>query len=61
MTTVPEIFRYVSIYRALSAGEQKALLTSVVLLPFFSLGLRLAGLQRFQAWLDRSPLPAKCR
>jgi hypothetical protein len=56
MTAVPDIFRYVSIYRALSAREQKALLTSVVLLPFFSLGLRLAGLQRFQAWLDRSPI-----
>ncbi len=56
MTAVTEIFRYVSIYRALSAREQNALLTSVMLLPFFWLGLRLAGLQRFQAWLDRSPV-----
>jgi hypothetical protein len=56
MIAVPEIFRYVSIYRALPACEQKALLVSLVLLPLFWLGLRLAGLQRFQAWLDRSPI-----
>lgn len=56
MTAVPEIFRYVSIYRALSAREQKVLLTSVLLLPLFWLGLRLAGLRRFQSWLDRSPI-----
>lgn len=56
MTAKPIISRYVSIYRALSVREQKALLTSVLLLPFFSLGLRLAGLQRFQAWIDRSPV-----
>ena len=56
MTTVPEIFRYVSIYRALPAREQKVLLASLALLPLFWLGLRLAGLQRFQAWLDRSPV-----
>jgi hypothetical protein len=56
MIAVPEIFRYVSIYCALPAREQKALLVSLVLLPLFWLGLRLAGLQRFQAWLDRSPI-----
>jgi hypothetical protein len=56
MTAVPEISRYVSIYRALPAREQKVLLASLALLPFFWLGLRLAGLRRFQAWLDRSPV-----
>jgi hypothetical protein len=53
---VPAISRYISIYRALSGREQKVLLASLVLLPLFWLGLRLAGLQRFQAWLDRSPV-----
>jgi hypothetical protein len=53
---VSAISRYFSIYRALPAREQKTLLVSLALLPFFWLGLRLAGLQRFQAWLDRSPI-----
>ncbi len=56
MTAMPAISRYVSIYRGLSAREQKTLMVSFVLLPLFWLGLRLAGLQRFQAWLDRSPI-----
>jgi Transglutaminase-like superfamily len=56
MTAVPEISRYVSIYRALPEREQKVLLASLALLPLFWLGLRLAGLLRFQAWLDRSPV-----
>ncbi len=56
MTTVSEISRCVSIYRTLSARERKVLLVSLVLLPAFWLGLRLAGLQHFQAWLDRSPV-----
>ena len=56
MTAVPEISRYVSIYRALPAREQNVLLASLVLLPLFWLGLRLAGLRRFQAWIDRFPL-----
>ncbi len=56
MTAVPEISRYVSIYRELPAREQKVLLASLALLPLFWLGLRLAGLRRFQAWLDRSPV-----
>ena len=56
MTAMPVISRYVSIYRGLPAREQKTLLASLVLLPLFWLGLRLAGLQRFQAWLDRSPI-----
>jgi len=56
MTAMPAISRYVSIYRGLPAREQKTLMVSLVLLPLFWLGLRLAGLQRFQAWLDRSPI-----
>ena len=56
MTTVPAISYYIAVYRALSAREQKALLASLVLLPLFWLGLRLAGLQRFQAWLDSFPV-----
>ena len=56
MTAVPAITRYFLIYRALPAREQKVLLASLALLPLFWLGLRLAGLQRFQAWLDCSPI-----
>ena len=56
MIAVPAISHYISTYRALSGREQKVLLASLVLLPFFWLGLRLAGLQRFQAWLDRFPV-----
>ena len=56
MTAVPKISRYVSIYRALPAREQKVLLVSLALLPLFWVGLRLAGLQRFQEWLDRFPV-----
>lgn len=56
MTAMPVFSRYVSIYRELPAREQKTLMVSLVLLPLFWLGLRLAGLQRFQAWLDRSPI-----
>ena len=43
-------------FRALSGREQKVLLASLVLLPMFWLGLRMAGLQRFQAWLNGSPV-----
>jgi hypothetical protein len=56
MIAVPAISRYFSIYRNLPGREQKVLLASLVLLPAFWLTLRLAGLQRFQAWLDRSPI-----
>ena len=56
MKAVPAISRYLSTYRALSGRERKVLLASLVLLPFFWLYLRLAGLQRFQTWLDRSPI-----
>mgnify|MGYP001765438987 CR=1 FL=1 len=45
--------RYLSTFRALSGREQKVLLASIVLLPVFWSGLRIAGLQRFQTWLGR--------
>jgi hypothetical protein len=56
MTVVPNISRYISIYRALPGREQIVLLGSLALLPVFWLALRLAGLQRFQGWLDRVPV-----
>jgi hypothetical protein len=56
MIAVPAISHYIATYRALSGREQKVLLASLVLLPMFWLGLRMAGLQRFQAWLDHSPI-----
>jgi hypothetical protein len=56
MTVVPNISRYISIYRALPGREKTVLLGSLALLPVFWLGLRLAGLQRFQGWLDRVPV-----
>lgn len=46
----------ISKFRALSWSDQQVLLTSMLLLPLFWLGLRVAGLSRFQAWLNRSPI-----
>ena len=56
MIAVPAISHYIATYSALSGRERKVLLASLVLLPLFWLCLRLAGLQRFQTWLDRSPI-----
>lgn len=56
MNAVPALSRYLSTYRTLSARERNVLLASLILLPLFWLGLRLADLQRFQAWLDRYPI-----
>ena len=39
--------------------KQKALLTSMLLLPLFWAGLRVLGLARFQLLLNRSPLGTK--
>ena len=47
---------YVSRYRMLSRPQRRVLRASLLLLPVFWLGLRFLGLQRFQAWLDRSPV-----
>ena len=46
----------ISKFRALPWPERHLLLTSMLLLPFFWFGLRVAGLSRFQAWLNRSPI-----
>lgn len=59
MSIVRSVFRNLSLYRALPLRERRVLLVSVVLLPWFWLGLRLAGLKRFQAWLERFPM-ARC-
>lgn len=48
--------RYVSRYQRLSGRQRRVLWASLLLLPLFWLGLRCFGLQRFQAWLDRSPV-----
>ena len=44
---------------ALSSGQQRALLSAWLWLPFFWLGLRVLGLPRLQAWLQRRPLAAQ--
>ena len=46
MSAVPAITRYLATYRTLSWREQRVLLASLMLLPLFWLGLRLAGLRR---------------
>lgn len=48
--------RYLFRYQNLSGLQKEALWASLLLLPLFWLGLRFFGLQRFQAWLDRSPV-----
>jgi hypothetical protein len=47
--------------RALTWPEKRLLLAAWLLLPLFWLGLRIMGLQRFQAMLDRSPAPVAPR
>ena len=47
------MFRFIAHF---PRASRRVLLASLALLPLFWLGLRLAGLQRFQAWLDRSPV-----
>lgn len=44
---------------ALTAAQQRTLVTAWLWLPLFWLGLRLLGLPRFQALLQRRPLPAE--
>lgn len=50
---MPALTRKLAKLRALSWPEQRLLLTAMLLLPLFWLGLRVLGLQRFQATLDR--------
>ena len=56
MFVVSAISRYLVSFRALSKRERQVLLASFVLLPLFWVGLRVAGLQRFQTWLGRFPV-----
>jgi hypothetical protein len=46
-------------FQALSGAEKRLFLSAVMLLPLFWLGLRVFGLARFQAWLERAPFVAK--
>jgi len=51
--------RKFSRFWALSRPERRVLLVSILLLPLFWIGLRVRGLARFQAWLNRSPVFAR--
>ncbi len=44
-------------FNALSWSERRTLLAAMVWLPLFWLGLRIFGLNRFQAWLQRDNPP----
>ncbi len=46
-------------FLALTAAEKWLFLSAAMLLPLFWLGLRVFGLARLQAWLERSPLAAR--
>ena len=50
--------RHLAQFRALSHAEQRMLLIAAACTPIFWLGLRLLGLPRFQAWLERARKPA---
>lgn len=43
-------------FRALGPADRRMLLVCAAWLPFFSLGLRVLGLARFKARLERSPV-----
>lgn len=59
LIAVQAIVKNLSIFRSMPAREQKALLAGILLLPLISVGVRLFGLARVQAWLDRSPLASQ--
>lgn len=46
-------------FRALSRAERTALLSALLMLPLFSIGLHVFGLPRFNAWLERAPIAAR--
>ena len=46
-------------FLALSTEEKRVFLSAVLLLPLIWLGLRLFGLARLQAWIDRVPFAAR--
>lgn len=43
-------------FLALTAPDRRTFLSAMVMLPLFWIGLRVVGLQRLQAWLQRTPL-----
>lgn len=45
-------------FNVLSRSDRRILLPAMALLPLFRLGLRVLGLNRFQAWLQRGNPPA---
>ena len=49
--------RYLARWRSLSREEQRTLLTAAACMPIFWLGLRVLGLPRFQARLERARKP----
>ena len=49
------VVKRINSYRALSGSERRVLATTMMLLPLFWLGLRVAGFARFNRWLDGSP------
>ena len=52
------LVRHLAQFRELSHAEQRTLLTAAACMPIFWLGLRVLGLPRFQAWLERARKPA---
>ena len=48
--------QYLSKWHGMSSRERWAFLASLVLLPLYWLGLRVLGLRRLQAWLERFPV-----
>jgi len=44
-------------FLALPAPDRSVFVTAMAMLPLFWIGLRVVGLQRLQAWLQRKPLP----
>lgn len=51
-----QIFRYFAKRRALSRADQRTVVLAGAAMPLFWLGLRVMGLPRFQALLQRRPL-----
>jgi hypothetical protein len=50
--TMTALTRKLTKFRALTWPEKRLLLTAMLQLPLFWMGLRLLGFQPFQAWLD---------
>ncbi len=52
-----KLARHLAQFRALSQAEQRTLLAAAAWMPVFWLGLRVLGLPRFQARLERTRMP----